>query len=142
MRYLIALLFLVSPVLAADLTVTVPAAAVTEASAQCDRQRVLLRVRAADWNNDVCATVMVRLGIMASLTADKADDTSALVNAAQSSGNNAAQDALNAFDANFPLPVAPAVCGDSVVDTEFGETCDDGNVINGDGCDIDCIIEP
>ncbi len=30
------------------------------------------------------------------------------------------------------------VCGDTVVD--FGEACDDGNGVNGDGCDNDCQI--
>ncbi len=32
----------------------------------------------------------------------------------------------------------PSRCGDGFVDTERGESCDDGNAINGDGCDDDC----
>ena len=32
-----------------------------------------------------------------------------------------------------------ADCGDSVIDT--GETCDDGNVLPGDGCDASCAVE-
>ena len=28
----------------------------------------------------------------------------------------------------------PPSCGDGIVDFEFGETCDDGNTQNGDGC--------
>lgn len=31
-------------------------------------------------------------------------------------------------------------CGDGVVD--FGETCDDGNDVAGDGCSADCVFEP
>jgi len=33
-------------------------------------------------------------------------------------------------------------CGDGVVQTEFGEQCDDGNRANGDGCSDTCQIEP
>jgi cysteine-rich repeat protein len=36
------------------------------------------------------------------------------------------------------LPPAP-VCGNRVV--EVGEQCDDGNVANGDGCALNCMIE-
>lgn len=33
-----------------------------------------------------------------------------------------------------------AVCGDSKID--FGEACDDGNSIDGDGCDAGCVVTP
>jgi len=33
------------------------------------------------------------------------------------------------------------LCGNSVIDTGVGEECDDGNVIDGDGCSSSCIIE-
>jgi cysteine-rich repeat protein len=33
-----------------------------------------------------------------------------------------------------------AVCGDALLDA--GETCDDGNLMNGDGCSSSCQIEP
>jgi len=33
------------------------------------------------------------------------------------------------------------VCGDRVTDTAYGETCDDGNSVNGDGCDSNCQSE-
>ena len=29
-------------------------------------------------------------------------------------------------------------CGDGVVDAEYGEECDDGNLVNGDGCSSTC----
>lgn len=32
-------------------------------------------------------------------------------------------------------------CGDSVVDSDDGETCDDGNQISGDGCSSTCQVE-
>jgi cysteine-rich repeat protein len=40
----------------------------------------------------------------------------------------------------FDLPHVPAVpgCGDRVLD--LGEECDDGNLVDGDGCDSDCTI--
>ena len=143
MKTILALILLLAAgsALAADLTVAVPAAAVTEASAQCDRQRVLLRIRPADWNNDVCATVMVRLGVRTSLLDEQTNALSAAVTTARNSASVASQAVMNIFDSNFPLPVTPSVCGDSVVDTEFGEECDDGNVVSGDGCDEGCATE-
>ncbi len=37
---------------------------------------------------------------------------------------------------------AAPVCGDGVVDASTSETCDDGNVTTGDGCDGVCQAEP
>ncbi|MDH3627478.1 MAG: DUF4215 domain-containing protein, partial [Acidobacteriota bacterium] len=39
----------------------------------------------------------------------------------------------------FGGDVSASVCGDSIV--EGLETCDDGNVVNGDGCDSSCVME-
>jgi cysteine-rich repeat protein len=33
-------------------------------------------------------------------------------------------------------------CGDGFVELELGESCDDGNTIDGDGCDSACHVEP
>jgi cysteine-rich repeat protein len=33
-------------------------------------------------------------------------------------------------------------CGDGVVDLALGESCDDGNTVDGDGCDLHCHVEP
>ena len=35
----------------------------------------------------------------------------------------------------------PAKCGDGVWDKDFGEECDDGNILNGDGCSLSCKCE-
>ncbi len=40
-----------------------------------------------------------------------------------------------------PTPL-PLICGDGVVNVGGGETCDDGNTLNGDACPADCRIEP
>lgn len=37
---------------------------------------------------------------------------------------------------------SPRRCGDSVVDGSFGETCDDGNNTDGDGCSSTCGTQP
>lgn len=37
--------------------------------------------------------------------------------------------------------IAPRTCGDGVVQPAFGETCDDGNDIPGDGCSASCVAE-
>jgi cysteine-rich repeat protein len=43
----------------------------------------------------------------------------------------------------FAVKVTPGatICGDGFSDVENGEECDDGNVIDGDGCDKSCTIE-
>jgi hypothetical protein len=33
-------------------------------------------------------------------------------------------------------------CGDGVIELALGETCDDGNHVNGDGCSSSCHVEP
>ncbi len=40
------------------------------------------------------------------------------------------------------LDCTTAVCGDATTNTTAGETCDDGNLINGDGCSSICQVEP
>lgn len=40
---------------------------------------------------------------------------------------------------DLTLSVAPSVCGNGVV--EGGETCDDGALADGDGCDVTCHLE-
>jgi cysteine-rich repeat protein len=33
-------------------------------------------------------------------------------------------------------------CGDGTIELGLGESCDDGNLVNGDGCDASCHVEP
>jgi len=33
-------------------------------------------------------------------------------------------------------------CGDGILDTDYDEACDDGNTIDGDGCESDCTLTP
>jgi cysteine-rich repeat protein len=33
-------------------------------------------------------------------------------------------------------------CGDGFIELELGESCDDGNTLDGDGCDASCQVEP
>ena len=39
------------------------------------------------------------------------------------------------------LPTANAICGDGTLEPLDGEECDDGNLIDDDGCDSACIVE-
>jgi cysteine-rich repeat protein len=39
-------------------------------------------------------------------------------------------------------PVLPEVCGDGIVNLAAGETCDDGNTLDGDSCPSTCHVEP
>lgn len=50
----------------------------------------------------------------------------------EGTGNSDAPNAHCRLDCSYPR------CGDSIIDTEFGERCDDGNRLNGDGCDRFC----
>ena len=138
MRYFVAtmVLILLAPIttLAADLTCTVPAANLTRAVELCEELRLRMRVRTADWTNDVCATEFLRIGLLEG----ERRSTRVSFNA---NLRQALSDAENLFTSTWAVTV-PATCGDSTVDTEFGETCDDGNTDPLDGCDDACIIEP
>jgi cysteine-rich repeat protein len=34
------------------------------------------------------------------------------------------------------LRVSDSYCGDGILDLDLDEICDDGNLVNGDGCDL------
>ncbi len=38
----------------------------------------------------------------------------------------------------FARPAAALICGDTILDP--GEQCDDGNLVDGDGCDSNCTL--
>ncbi len=130
----IALVALAAPAMAVDLTCTLPAAYVTRGVELCEELRLRLHVRSSEWSNDVCSSEFLRIGM---LTGDR---TSTRL-ASQQTVSQAVNDAVDSFEINWPRLVA-AQCGDGTLDTEFGETCDDGNNVDGDGCDESCIIEP
>jgi cysteine-rich repeat protein len=41
-----------------------------------------------------------------------------------------------------PFHAVRTRCGDGIVDRDGGEECDDGNLVDGDGCDADCTVPP
>jgi cysteine-rich repeat protein len=43
----------------------------------------------------------------------------------------------------FAVKITPdaTICGDGFADVDYGEECDDGNLIDGDGCDSKCSVE-
>ena len=136
-RLLLSILFicLAGPALAVDLVCTVPSGAtVTRAVELCEEARLALRVPAASWSNDACASWFLRVGL---IEAEKRSTRRSFTQ----SVNGAVGDAVAALTSVWPPPPSSR-CGDNVTDSEFGETCDDGNRINGDGCDSSCIIEP
>jgi cysteine-rich repeat protein len=51
---------------------------------------------------------------------------------------NTASPTVPATSTPTPLPL---VCGDGIVNLTGGETCDDGNTLDGDSCPADCRIE-
>jgi cysteine-rich repeat protein len=119
--------------LAADIVMTVPDPAVPRIVELCQDLRLRLNIRVADWSNEVCATEAFRIGMR---EVDKRVET-ADVHAVT---RTQVKDSLVVWDANFPRTPA-AFCGDNTLDVEFGEQCDDGNRIGGDGCDRSCQTE-
>ncbi|HSE34661.1 MAG TPA: immunoglobulin-like domain-containing protein, partial [Candidatus Paceibacterota bacterium] len=50
---------------------------------------------------------------------------------------------LNTYgDEDVPPPPPTPVCGNGVIEPLIGESCDDGNLISGDGCSNQCRVEP
>ena len=134
-RYLAMFLFLVAGFAsAADLTVTVPASAVPKAVEMCELLRQEIRVRAGEWSNDLCATLFLRVGLR--VYVDRFGRQGA-----QQTIDDAVQAEIDTYDTNWPVPYTAAYCGDGVTDIEFGEECDDGNTVPGDGCDEGCRNE-
>lgn len=128
------LVLFASPALAADLTCSIPAAAVPRAQELCELLRVKLRVRTTDWSNDVCATELLRLGLLqAEKVATKAE--------AKSVTGTMLSDAVAAMHAAHPIQATVAYCGDGQVDSIGGyvEECDDG-VNNGNPCHPGCVL--
>ena len=47
-----------------------------------------------------------------------------------------------AFEYEIAFDVQQPACGDGVITTQLLEACDDGNLVNGDGCNDQCQVEP
>jgi cysteine-rich repeat protein len=126
-------LLIPSQALAASISITVPDPALPRIVVLCEDLRVRLHVRPADWSNSICAGEAFRIGMR---TVDK----TVVTNESRTTVNDDVTTELATWDANYP-PVTPARCGDNILDVEFGEQCDDGNNIDGDGCSRSCQTE-
>jgi cysteine-rich repeat protein len=49
---------------------------------------------------------------------------------------------LSGFPSNCSPKVVIPNCGNGILEPEKGEACDDGNLVNGDGCNYFCQVEP
>ena len=121
--------------LAADIILTIPNASAARVVTLCEELRQQLRIStdSALWSNELCATEVFRIGMR---EVDKRTETKA----ATATVRNQVNDSLVSWDANYPRTPA-SICGDTVIDTEYGETCDDGNTVGLDGCDASCQTE-
>lgn len=135
--FLVSIIFFtsVTSAFSADLTCTVPAANITRSVELCEELRINMRVRSSEWDNNICSTQFLRIGLLAgerTSSRKTANETVAtLVN-----------DAVDLYLSTWPNLVE-AFCGDTILDTEepFNEECDDGNTVGEDGCDGGCLIE-
>ena len=132
----LSILMFAGSAMAADIILTIPNASSARVVELCEELRQQLRIStdSALWNNELCATEVFRIGMR---EVDKRTETKA----ATATVRNQVNDSLVSWDANYPRTPASA-CGDTVIDAEYSETCDDGNTIGGDGCDESCTIEP
>lgn len=118
--------------LGAQVTIVVPGNVVTKAQQLCEQLRKDLRARSM--TNPECAQEFFRRGLRDFAARKIRDD-------ARSQAQDTARAELDQFDQAFPVQLDIAMCGDGVVDTEFGEQCDDANQDNGDGCSGSCQNE-
>ena len=136
-RFLLSLsiLMFAGSAMAADIILTVPDPSLPRIVTLCEELRQQLRIStdSALWTNELCATEVFRIGMK---EVDKRTETKA----AQATVNTQVRDSQAAWDANYPRTPA-SFCGDSVIDSEYSETCDDGNTVAGDGCDEQCQTE-
>lgn len=134
-RAIALILFLVASVsTAADLTVTVPQPIVQKAQATCETLRNELRVRSSEWSNDLCATVFTRIGLRVYVARDMRQGQQQIIDAAVDAE-------IADFDVKWAEPFTRSYCGDNITDVEFGEECDDGDNVHGDGCSARCLNE-
>ena len=131
----ISILMFAGSAMAADIVLTIPDPSAPRVVVLCEELRQQLRIStdSALWNNELCATEVFRIGMR---EVDKRTETAA----ARATVNTQVNDSLDSWDANYPRTPA-SQCGDSVIDTEYSETCDDGNTVSGDGCDESCQTE-
>jgi len=120
MKALLILLVLALPLpaFAADLTCTVPTAAVPRAVELCEELRLQMRVRTADWNNDVCASEFLRIGL-------RTGERASTKRAAQSTVRDTVNDAD--FEESYDSSVCNAESGDGrTTSTGTSATCEYG----------------
>lgn len=132
-RILLLLLLLPAMVSAAQVTITVPPAVVAQVGNICDKLRIELHIRTADWSTEACAETFTRYGVRTYV--ERVERRSQ-----QQTIDSAVQAEIDLFDVNWPR-IEPVRCGDSTTDAEYGEECDDGNTTSGDGCDERCRNE-
>lgn len=136
MRHLIFVLTLMmaSQSIAVDLVCQLPDSYVSRGLELCEELRVRLRIRTSDFSNDICASEFLRHGLLAG-------DRESTRLAAKATVAQAVNDAVDSFKIAFPRVAVSAFCGDTILDVEFGEECDDGNNIDLDGCSSSCHVE-
>lgn len=95
--------------------------------ATCATLLPTLPIDPANWDAHRCGKALMEIGIRQFETRERATEES-----------NLRQAWLDTLREDVP-PIE--ACGNSALEPEHGETCDDGNVENGDGCDELCILE-
>ena len=111
----------------------IPVAEEAAFDADCERLRLAMRIRAAEWDRGICATEL----LMRESRTRRGNETRKV---SEETIRDDRTNALDAFDASYSSQRAvPSFCGVSIVDTEFGEQCDNG-VNRGTLCTYRCQL--
>ena len=144
---LIMALLVAGTAMAAQITINVPDAEVSDARDICEILRKRMLIQTTEWGDKVCAEELFRRGLR---------QVKGLVvewQAEQTKQDTIVTEAT-AFDDRFPafesrpgretVPT-PMQCGNGVIESDatipYVEECDDGNVVGGDGCSENCLNE-
>lgn len=134
LRIVAILILLAAPSVAGTVVVTIPLAAETESALRCEDLRASIPQDPATWSDEICHSEFLR---RAHIVYDNAITQAA----SQKTVQDDRESAINKLRRDWQTAVVASFCGDSVTDTFLGETCDDGNNADGDGCSSDCLIE-
>ena len=132
-RFLGALTLLIAaPVMAVNVVIPVPNAAVANLQENCEVLRVSMEIQLANWNDGQCGYELVRIG-------NRTVENVKVSGTAEITKKETVSAALGVHDTNYPRQEPAYFCGDGEIESEFsGEECDDSG--ESATCNVDCSL--
>jgi len=103
-------------------------------TALCNTFQANFRIADSDWSLDKCSTEFMERGAVV-YAASVARSGAVLLK------DSTVRSVIDDWNSKQVKTWTRTACGDGVVQSEYGETCDDGGLRPGDGCDADCQSE-